>query len=87
MPEYYFWLAPSCVQHLLLFPGRPSMHPLPPCAPIVNAPHAQALDGRPLTPGLVRSWVLGYTRDLVFVNKPFGLMVQVRGMGALCGMP
>ncbi|KAF5837417.1 hypothetical protein DUNSADRAFT_4397 [Dunaliella salina] len=35
-----------------------------------------AFGGKPLTPGLIRSCVLGYTRELVFINKPFGLMVQ-----------
>jgi hypothetical protein len=41
----------------------------------------QAFGGRPLTPSLLRSWVLGYTKELVFINKPFGLMVQVRRRG------
>ena len=38
----------------------------------------QAFSTTGLTPKLVRSWVLGYTRELLFINKPFGLMVQVR---------
>lgn len=68
-------------------PDPPPSTPAPPSGPA--AAHSQrtpsafpqpaaACDTAPLTPELARRWVLGVTRDFIFVNKPPGVKVQVR---------
>lgn len=37
------------------------------------------VESRWVTPLHIRSWVLGATRDLLFLNKPAGISVQVGG--------
>jgi len=57
-------------------PARPSRNTSHP-APAARPPAVPGMADGFLPPAAVRSWVLGFTRELVFVNKPAGAKVQV----------
>lgn len=64
--------SPAPVAPAPVHPGQAAGLP-----PLVKAPGL--VDPHTITPALMRSWVLEATNDIIFINKPAGVPVQVRG--------